>query len=115
MSNVIMTDKDNKQKLKKRVFIVECLILIINTLYRELPSIWNVKSKKIHDHDKKMLVMKHCCLNMLMKRDVSIDKQRRCKEQNIAQFVILCDIIDHLYSKRLLILLHNKMICTILL
>lgn len=35
-------------KVKEREFIVECI-----QLYRELPCLWNVKSKQYHDRDKK--------------------------------------------------------------
>ncbi|XP_047505781.1 uncharacterized protein LOC125050180 isoform X1 [Pieris napi] len=42
-----MAEKDNT-KVKEREFIVECI-----QLYRELSSLWNVKSKEYHDRDKK--------------------------------------------------------------
>ncbi|KAJ8947199.1 hypothetical protein NQ318_015547 [Aromia moschata] len=37
-----------KQNTKEREFIVDCI-----HLYRELPALWNVKSKEYHDRDKK--------------------------------------------------------------
>ncbi|KAJ8945759.1 hypothetical protein NQ318_022857 [Aromia moschata] len=37
-----------KQKTKEREFIVDCI-----HLYRELPALWNIKSKEYHDRDKK--------------------------------------------------------------
>ncbi|KAL4720622.1 hypothetical protein ACJJTC_015250, partial [Scirpophaga incertulas] len=42
-----MAQKDNT-KVKEREFIIECI-----QLYRELSSLWNVKSKEYHDRDKK--------------------------------------------------------------
>ncbi|XP_050670443.1 histone-lysine N-methyltransferase, H3 lysine-79 specific-like [Leptidea sinapis] len=42
-----MAEKDNT-KVKEREFIVECI-----QLYRELSSLWNVKSKEYYDRDKK--------------------------------------------------------------
>ncbi|XP_047543352.1 uncharacterized protein LOC125075687 [Vanessa atalanta] len=42
-----MAEQDNT-KVKEREFIVECI-----QLYRELPSLWNVKSKEYHNRDKK--------------------------------------------------------------
>lgn len=42
-----MAEKENP-KLKEREFICECI-----QLYRELPSLWNVKCKEYHDRDKK--------------------------------------------------------------
>ncbi|XP_072942158.1 uncharacterized protein [Epargyreus clarus] len=44
-----MVEKHNP-KVKERKFIRECI-----QLYRELPSLWNVKSKEYHDRDKKKI------------------------------------------------------------
>ncbi|CAH2101806.1 unnamed protein product [Euphydryas editha] len=37
-------------KEKEREFIIECI-----QLYRDLPALWNVKSKLCHDRDKKSM------------------------------------------------------------
>lgn len=42
-----MSEQKNP-KVKEREFICECI-----QLFRELPSLWNVKSKEYHDRDKK--------------------------------------------------------------
>ncbi|XP_072934535.1 uncharacterized protein [Epargyreus clarus] len=44
-----MAEKNNP-KVKERKFISECI-----QLYRELPSLWNVKSKEYYDRDKKRI------------------------------------------------------------
>lgn len=42
-----MAEKDTL-KAKEREFLIECI-----ETYRNLPSLWNVKSKEYHDRDKK--------------------------------------------------------------